>query len=119
MSAATTFSGDRVVAKDNVGSALTKALEAGGGLLRLVPNWVPRSFLHPGKRIKLAPGDWYAYGSGRGGIDERWFASTTDAANEGRVWHEGQSFVRAGGEVFQLKDAVAEAGARLIGSEMF
>ena len=34
-----------------------------------------------GKRIRLAPGDWYAYGADRGGIDERWFASTTEAAN--------------------------------------
>jgi hypothetical protein len=42
--------------------ALEAALEAGGGLLRLTPTWVPRSFLHPGKRIKLAPQDWYAGG---------------------------------------------------------
>ena len=40
---------------DNVGAILSRALEAGGGLLRLTPTWVPRSFLHPGKRIKLAP----------------------------------------------------------------
>ena len=31
----------------------------------------------PGRRIKLAPQDIYAYGAHRGGIDERWFASTT------------------------------------------
>ena len=70
--------------------ASTKSLAEGelsrtGGLLRLAPAWVPRSFLQPGLRIKLHPDDTYAYGANRGGIDERWFASTTEAANEGRV----------------------------------
>ncbi len=81
------------VKKDNVATALSRALDAGGGLLRLTPTWVPRSFLHPGKRIKLAPTDWYAYGAHRGGIDERWFASTTEAANENRTPDEGLSYV--------------------------
>lgn len=108
-----------LVAKDNIAKVLDSALDAGEGLLRLTPTWVPRSFLHPGKRIRLHPHDWYAYGADRGGIDERWFASTTDAANEGRVWHEGQSFCLFEGKQFQLKDAVAEAGARMIGASMF
>src|ERR1700675_4499083 len=43
--------------RDNVSKALSTALDAGNGLLRLTPTWVPRSFLHPGKRIKLAPAD--------------------------------------------------------------
>jgi hypothetical protein len=109
----------QIVQRDNVGRILDRALDAGDGLLRLVPNWVPRSFLHPGKRIKLHPEDWYAYGAHRGGIDERWFASTTDAANDGRVWHEGQSFSIFEGQQFLLRDAIAEAGARLIGAPMF
>ncbi|MBX7072522.1 MAG: hypothetical protein K1X71_05195 [Pirellulales bacterium] len=108
-----------VVAKDNVGSILNRALDAGQGILRLAPNWVPRSFLHPGKRIKLHPHDWYAYGAHRGGIDERWFASTTEAANEGRVPDEGLSYVTFEGKRFQLLHAVAEAGAKLIGKTMF
>jgi len=108
-----------IVQGDNVGAVLSSALDAGGGLLRLTPTWVPRSFLHPGKRIKLHPEDYYAYGAHRGGIDERWFASTTDAANEGRVWHEGQSFCSFEGQTFLLKDAVAEAGERMIGKAMF
>ena len=53
------------------------ALDAGEGILRLAPTWVPRSFLMPGRRLKLAPQDLYALGAHRGGIDERWFASTT------------------------------------------
>ncbi len=108
-----------IVKTDNVGKILEQALDAGEGLLRLSPTWVPRSFLHPGKRIKLAPGDYYAYGAERGGIDERWFSSTTDAANEGRVWHEGQSFCLFEGQHFMLKDAVAEAGARMIGQALW
>jgi hypothetical protein len=109
----------KIVSKDNVGKLLDRALDAGEGLLRLTPTWVPRSFLHPGKRIKLHPDDWYAYGAHRGGIDERWFASTTEAANEGRVPDEGFSYVAIQGERFTLLDAVAEAGPRLIGKAMF
>jgi hypothetical protein len=105
--------------RDNVARILDRALDAGAGLLRLTPTWVPRSFLHPGKRIKLHPDDWYAYGAHRGGIDERWFSSTTEAANEGRVWHEGLSFCEFEGEEFLLRDAVAEAGAKLIGDDLF
>ncbi len=108
-----------VVKGDNVRRVLERALEAGDGLLRLTPTWVPRSFLHPGRRLKLHPDDLYAYGANRGGIDERWFASTTEAANEGRVWHEGLSFITFEGQHFLLRDAVAEMGPALIGPEMF
>jgi hypothetical protein len=107
------------LAADKIPSVLAQALEAGEGLLRLAPNWVPRSFLHPGKRIKLHPEDYYAYGAHRGGIDERWFASTTEAANEGRVPDEGLSYVTHGGHKFQLRDAVSAVGAQLIGKGMF
>ncbi|HEX4130885.1 MAG TPA: hypothetical protein VHZ24_12655 [Pirellulales bacterium] len=108
-----------VLKKDNVAKALDRALDAGGGLLRLTPTWVPRSFLHPGKRIKLAPADWYAYGAHRGGIDERWFGSTTEAANDNRQPDEGLSYVASDGSRFTLRDAVAEAGAKIIGSPMW
>lgn len=107
------------VKRDNVAAALDAAMNATGGVLRLTPTWVPRSFLHPGKRLKLRPQDYYAYGAHRGGIDERWFASTTEAANEGRVPDEGLSYIANNGERFQLRDAVAEAGAALIGQAMF
>ena len=53
-----------------------KLLQEGEGILRLTPTWVPRSFCRPGRRIKLHPDDYYALGLSRGGIDERWFAST-------------------------------------------
>ncbi|HWB09865.1 MAG TPA: hypothetical protein VG826_11590 [Pirellulales bacterium] len=109
----------KIAGKENIGKLVDRALDAGQGLLRLTPTWVPRSFLHPGKRIKLAPTDWYAYGAHRGGIDERWFASTTEAANENRTPDEGLSYVAFEGQRFTLRDAVAESGARLVGKLMF
>jgi hypothetical protein len=115
----TSKNASRIAQRDNVGALIERALDAGQGLLRLTPTWVPRSFLHPGKRIKLAPTDWYAYGAHRGGIDERWFASATEAANENRTPDEGLSYVTHEGQRFTLRDAVAEAGARLVGRGMF
>src|SRR5512135_2219014 len=95
----------------NVRRSVEAALEKGDGLLRLAPCWVPRSFLQPGKRLKLDPVDLYAFGLNRGGIDERWFASTTSAANENRTPDEGLSYVVAAGQRCTLADAVAECGA--------
>ena len=104
---------------NNVGKSLAAALEQGGGLLRLAPTWVPRSFLQPGLRIKLNPNDTYAFGLNRGGIDERWFASTTEAANDNRTPDEGLSYVVIGNTRFQLRDAVAEMGETLIGKAIW
>jgi len=97
---------------------VTAALEAGEGILRLAPNWVPRSFLHPGRRLKLASRDLYALGAHRGGIDERWFSSTTPAANEGAPPDEGLSYVVHNGGRFTLKDAIASHGERIIGKRL-
>lgn len=103
----------------NVEKLTTEALDANGGILRLAPNWVPRSFLHPGGRIKLHPNDLYALGTHRGGIDERWFASTTEAANDNRNEDEGLSYVVHNNERFLLRDAVDALGAKLIGDSIW
>lgn len=101
-------------------AAVRQAIEAGEGLLRLAPTWVPRSFLMPGRRIKLAPQDIYALGAHRGGIDERWFSSTTAAANEGAPPDEGLSYVvHEGKRVFTLKEAIDQQGAGLIGEPLW
>jgi hypothetical protein len=105
--------------KGGVRGFVETALEQGGGLLRLAPCWVPRSFLQPGKRLKLDPKDLYAFGLNRGGIDERWFGSTTPAANDNRVADEGLSYIVAGGRRATLQDAVAEMGAGLIGAAIW
>ena len=60
---------------------LKRALAANGGVLPLLPAWVPRDFILPGGRMKLARSDLYGFGADRGGIDERWLASTTLADN--------------------------------------
>lgn len=102
-----------------VGQKVHNAIDAGEGLLRLAPTWVPRSYLVPGRRLKLDSRDLYAYGADRGGIDERWIASTTMAMNENRTPDEGLSFVDFEGERFTLKEAVEEAGERLVGKEIW
>src|SRR5438046_6062953 len=95
---------------------IRQTIEAGNGILRLAPTWVPRSFLMPGRRLKLAVQDLYAYGAKRGGIDERWFSSTTPAANEGAAWDEGLSHVvYDGNRAFTLREAIAYAGEDLVG----
>lgn len=95
------------------------ALDAGEGILRLAPTWVPRSFLMPGGRLKLAPRDLYALGTHRGGIDERWFASTTPAANEGAAPDEGLSYIVHDGDRFTLKDAIGLHGPEMIGAKIW
>jgi len=103
----------------NVKQLATAALTEGAGILRLAPNWVPRSFLQPGRRIKLHPADYYALGTHRGGIDERWFGSTTAATNEGAPPDEGLSYVVQGKDRFTLRDAVAELGAEIVGEPIW
>jgi hypothetical protein len=99
---------------------LRQALSASGGILHLAPTWVPRSFLMPGRRLKLHPDDLYALGAHRGGIDERWFASTTPAANAGAPWDEGLSYVVHDGQrAFTLREAIAAEKENLIGPDIW
>jgi hypothetical protein len=78
---------------------------------------VPRTFMVPGRRLRLHPDDLYALGGHRGGINERWFSSTTNADNgPGTPQDEGLSYVRASGKRFLLKDAVDSAGELLVGA---
>ena len=100
-----------------------RALDAGAGILRLAPTWVPRSFCVPGRRIKLHPDDYYALGAARGGIDERWFSSTTPADNGPLTApNEGLSrIVDADGNADRLllRDAVEELRGDLIGDRLW
>ncbi len=106
-------------------SIAQKALEQGQGILRLTPTWVPRSFCVPGRRIKLHPDDYYVLGGERGGIDERWFSSTTPAKNGPLTGeNEGLSHIvctdEDGSETqFLLKDAVDELKGELIGDRLW
>ncbi len=103
-------------------SIARKLLEEGKGVYRLAPTWVPRAFCRPGKRIKLHPDDYYVLGLERGGIDERWFSSTTWAENgPGTPDDEGLSYIVSadGSERVLLRDAVDELGGEVIGEELW
>jgi hypothetical protein len=105
-------------------TTIHNALEQGQGILRLTPTWVPRSFCVPGRRIKLHPDDYYALGGQRGGIDERWFSSTTPAKNGPLTGeHEGLSAIAFKDGAVQhtvlLRDAVADLKAALIGQRLW
>ncbi len=102
---------------------LKDALEAGEGIVRLAPAWVPRAFLVPGGRLKLAPQDIYALGAHRGGIDERWLASTTNADNgPGTPEDEGLSYLIVGDglnvQKILLKDAIELLGNDFLGKSV-
>jgi hypothetical protein len=73
---------------------MDRALDAGAGIVRLAPVWVPRAFCTPGKRIRLHPDDYFPLAQTRGGIDERWLASAVRADNGPLTSaHEGLSLV--------------------------
>lgn len=98
---------------------LRKALSKNEGILRLAPCWVPRSFLMPGGRLKLDPRDLYALGAHRGGIDERWFSSTTNADNgPGTPQDEGLSYLDIGGKRVLMKTAIDEIGDAFLGADV-
>ena len=99
-----------------------QAINEGNGILRLAPDWVPRSFCRPGKRIKLHPDDYYALGLKRGGIDERWFSSATHADNgPATPEDEGLSYIVTmdGKKKVLMRDAVELLKGEMIGSDLW
>jgi hypothetical protein len=73
----------------------------------------------PGGRLKLDPRDLYALGAHRGGIDERWFSSTTKAANGPLTAEdEGLSYIEFRGRKVLLKEAIETAGDRFLGADV-
>lgn len=110
--------------KTSIAAMAQQALEQGRGILRLTPTWVPRSFCVPGRRIKLHPDDYYVLGGVRGGIDERWLASTTPAKNgplTGETEGLSQVVFNDGGQdvQFLLKDVIDELKGALIGDRLW
>lgn len=91
------------------------------GILPLIPVFVPRRFGYAGKRLRLHPDDYYALGTKRGSIKERWFSSViaamngTDAAPD-----EGMSYVDMGEEdKILFKDFVDTLKGELIGESCY
>ena len=102
---------------------IKETFENGKGIFRLIPVFVPRRFSKPGLRLRLHPDDYYALGTKRGAIKERWFSSVIPAMNgELAPPDEGMSYVLpASGklsEKFTLKAAQDMLGAELVGSEL-
>ncbi len=92
------------------------------GVLCLAPVFVPRRFNTAGRRLRLHPDDYYALGTARGSIKERWFSSVIAAMNGPLApADEGMSYVDLTGkkdDLFLFKDAVEELGEKIIGKEL-
>jgi len=100
-------------------SVMKEALAAGDGIVRLAPCWVPRKSMVPGGRLRLDPRDIYALGAYRGGINERWFSSTTNADNgPDTPADEGLSYIVTNGKRVLLKDAMESIGDELLGADV-
>ncbi len=97
---------------------MERAMQAGNGVLRLAPAWVPRAFCTPGKRIRLHPDDYYPLGKDRGGIDERWLASAIRAENGPRTDpFEGLSLVvDPEGGVIPFDELIAHFQHQVVGT---
>ncbi|QJD84613.1 hypothetical protein [Cohnella herbarum] len=105
-----------------ISTQIRDTFEKGVGIFRLKPVFVPRRFAQAGKRLRLHPDDYYALGTNRGSIKERWLSSVIPAMNGPLAPEdEGLSYVAVNDdatEKFLLKDAVAELGAELIGETL-
>ncbi len=104
-------------------SIIKETFENGKGVLRLIPTFVPRRFSTAGLRLRLHPDDYYALGTTRGSIKERWFSSVIPAMNGPFApADEGMSYVlpinENMDEKFSLKDAVDNLGGQLVGREL-
>jgi hypothetical protein len=102
--------------------SIRETFEKNYGVFRLIPVFVPRRFGQAGRRLRLHPHDYYALGTARGSIKERWFSSVIPAMNgDLAAPDEGMSYVAPTddiGDKFLFKDAVDELGAALIGTEL-
>ena len=102
---------------------IRNTLDQGEGVLRLIPIFVPRRFSAPGRRLRLHPDDYFALGTERGAIKERWFSSVIPCMNGPLApADEGLSYVlpasNKAAEKFTLRDAQAALGADLVGAEL-
>ena len=101
----------------NIREKIGKEIEARKGVLQCKPAWVHRTFLPPGRRLKLNPLDMYDDFGKHGGVCERWMASSGMADNGPATReNEGLSFlVMDDGNLISLRDAIAEAGDLILG----
>lgn len=102
-------------------TGMDRALEAGAGIVRLAPAWVPRAFCTPGRRIRLHPDDYFPFGQERGGVDERWLSSAVRADNGPLTGpYEGLSLVvDPDGALIPFDEFIGHHGSELIGSRIW
>ncbi len=94
-------------------------LQQNGGILRLLPVFVPRRFGTAGRRLRLHPDDYFALGTERGSIKERWFSSIICCMNGPKAApDEGMSYVPVEDGKVALKAFVEQLGADLLGDAM-
>ncbi len=104
----------------NNSDIINSLFESNGGILRLIPIFVPRRFGSAGHRLKLHPDDYFALGTERGSIKERWFSSVICAMNGPLAApDEGLSYVNVDSKPenkISLRSFVEVLGSKLIGS---
>ena len=101
---------------------IRETFESGGGVLRLMPCFIPRPWGKAGRRLRLHPDDYYATGTKRGEMKERWFSSVQPAfADPTASADEGMSYVEVTKDPkdkLLLKDFIDTLGAEIIGDEL-
>ena len=102
---------------------LSNYLKEHDGILHMLPIFVPRRFGVCGRRLRLHPDDYFALGTQRGSIKERWFSSVICAMNGPLAApDEGMSYVDMTGDTadkVSLRTFVEVLGAELIGQKLF
>jgi hypothetical protein len=102
---------------------IQEAFDKGQGIFQLIPVFIPRRFSTAGYRLRLHPDDYYALGTARGSIKERWFSSVIAAMNGPLAPEdEGMSYVvpvsGKPGDKFTLHEAIEELGTDVIGQKL-
>lgn len=101
---------------------IRETFKKGEGILRLFPAFVPRRFGKAGRRLKLHPDDYFAFGMERGSITERWFSSTIAAQNGPLAKaDEGMAYVCVdydSDEKFSLRNAIKVLGEEIVGKAL-
>lgn len=108
---------------DNKTAIIRKYFDSQGGILPLIPTFVPRRFGNAGRRLRLHPDDYYALGTKRGSMKERWFSSVIAAMNGPEAApDEGMSYVNmkdASEDKISLKDFVDTLKGDIIGESCY
>src|ERR1700744_2795108 len=107
----------------NSAKRIDETFDQGQGVLRLIPVFVPRRFSKARRRLRLHPDDYYALGTKRGSIKERWFSSVIPAMNgELAPADEGMSYVLPQSDrldqKFPLKETIEALGEQMIGADL-